>query len=357
MNKVEKATDLFKQGYLCSQSVFAAFCEDYGIDRELGLKLSKFLGFGYLFRGDYCGAVSAALMIYGLKYCSGEIYNDLSDEVFFQLSKEHIRKFKEKHGSCNCNELLGGDVSTGEGIQLIREMGYFDTRCPGFVKDSTEIITQIIKKMEQRESKGYFEKVADQWDNMQESFFSDSARKKAFEIANIKSGDIIADIGAGTGYITEGLINNDVKVIAVDQSPSMLKEMKKKFSTFENIDYRVGDSENLPIKDFEADYAFANMYLHHVDHPEKSIKEMARILKNGGKLFVMDLDEHTHEFLRTEQFDKWLGFKRNDIKKWFESAGLKNIVVDCVGDKCCADSESKKTERAEISIFIGYGEK
>jgi ubiquinone/menaquinone biosynthesis C-methylase UbiE len=211
--------------------------------------------------------------------------------------------------------------------------------------------------MEQRTSKGYFEKIADNWDYMQKSFFSDSARNKAFEIAKIKRHDTVADIGAGTGYITEGLINKYVNVIAVDQSPSMLREMQKKFSKIDNIDYRVGDSENLPIKDSEVNFAFANMYLHHVDNPEKSIKEMTRILKNGGKLIITDLDEHTNEFLRTEQYDKWLGFKREDIKKWFESAGLKNIVLDCVGDKCCAESKCKQTDRAEVSIFIGYGEK
>lgn len=357
MDKVKIATDLYNQGYLCSQSVFAAFCEDYGIDKELGLKLSKFLGFGFLFRGDYCGAISSAMMIYSLKFSSKEIYSDHSDEVFYQISQEHIRKFKEKHGSCLCNELLNGDVSTGEGIQLIREKGYFDSKCPVFVKDSAEILTQIIKKMEQRESKSYFEKIASEWDNMQESFFSDSARNKAFEIACLKSGDSIADIGAGTGYITEGVINRDVSVIAVDQSPSMLKKMQEKFSKFNNIEYRVGDSENLPIGDLEIDYAFANMYLHHVDCPEKAIKEMSRILKKGGKLFITDLDEHTHEFLKTEQFDKCLGFDREDIKKWFESAGLKNVVVDCVGDKCCANSECKETDRADVSIFIAYGEK
>ena len=65
MNKIDKASDLYSQGYLCSQSVFAAFCEDYGIDKDAGLKISKFLGWGYLFRGDYCGAISGALMVYG----------------------------------------------------------------------------------------------------------------------------------------------------------------------------------------------------------------------------------------------------------------------------------------------------
>jgi ubiquinone/menaquinone biosynthesis C-methylase UbiE len=192
---------------------------------------------------------------------------------------------------------------------------------------------------------------------MQESFFSNSARNKAFEIAMLKSGDIIADIGAGTGYITEGLITKDVKVFAIDQSPSMLKEMQRKFPNADNIEYRVGVADNLPINDSVVNVAFANMYLHHVDNPERAIKEMSRILKNEGKLIITDLDKHTHEFLKTEQYDKWLGFDRNDLKKWFELAGLKNIVVDCVGDNCCADSQCKQTDRAEISIFIAYGEK
>jgi ubiquinone/menaquinone biosynthesis C-methylase UbiE len=211
--------------------------------------------------------------------------------------------------------------------------------------------------MKEKESKEYFDKVANEWDSMQKSFFSDLSRKKAFEIANIKKGDLIADIGAGTGYITEGLINKGVSVIAVDQSILMLKEMQNKFSEYDFIRYRVGESEHLPIEDSEVDFAFANMYLHHVDNPEKSIKEMSRIIKKGGKLFIMDMDEHAFEFLRIEQYDKWLGFKRADIKQWFELAGLKNVVVDCVGDRCCADSESNQTDRAEISIFIGYGEK
>lgn len=357
MEKAKYARDLYNQGYLCSQAVFVSFCKDYGIENELGLKLSKFLGFGYLFRGDYCGAISAAIMIYGLKYSSTEIYSDISDDIFYQLSKEHIQKFKDKHGSCKCNKLLDGDVSTGEGIELIREKGFFNSKCPVFVEDSAEILTQIMKKMEQRESKGYFEKVANEWDNMQQNFFSDSSRNKAFEIANIQCGDIIVDVGAGTGYITEGLIQKGVKVIAVDQSPSMLKEMQRKFPDTDNIEYRVGDAENLPINDSDVNAAFANMYLHHVDNPEKAIKEMSRILKKGGKLIITDLDKHTHEFLRTEQYDKWLGFDRNDVNRWFASAGLKNIVVDCVGDNCCADSQCKQTERAEISIFIAHGEK
>ena len=153
MKKVEKAVELYKQNYLCSQSVFGAFCEDYGISLDLGLRLSKFLGFGYLFRGDYCGAVSGALMIYGLKYSSGEIYNELSDEIFYQLSKDHIKRFKEKHGSCNCRDLLAADLSTEEGMSFIRDNDLFNSKCPHFVRDSAQILSQIIEEMDKRELK------------------------------------------------------------------------------------------------------------------------------------------------------------------------------------------------------------
>lgn len=148
MNKPEKAEQLYKEGYLCSQSVFAAFCKDYGLDEQIGLKLSKFLGFGYLFRGDLCGAVSAAVMLYSLKYASSETYSDTGDDVFYHLAKEHMKKFEQKHGSCLCCELLGESVSTAEGIENIREKGYFNSRCPSYVKDSAEILDEAIRKME-----------------------------------------------------------------------------------------------------------------------------------------------------------------------------------------------------------------
>lgn len=144
-------------------------------------------------------------------------------------------------------------------------------------------------------------------------------------------------------------------MIAVDQSMEMLEQMKAKFKSPE-VDYRKGDAENLPIEKDSADYTMANMYLHHVDNPALAIREMARILKPGGKLVITDLDEHTHEFLKTEHHDRWMGFQREKIKEWFLSAGLQHIMVDSAGGNCCAQSNCG-CDNADISIFIAYGEK
>lgn len=205
-------------------------------------------------------------------------------------------------------------------------------------------------------SKEYFNKVANQWETMRQDFFSDAVRNKIYAVAKVEKGKVAADIGAGTGFITEGLIKNGLHVIAVDQSQAMLEEMQEKLSAQGMVEYRPGDADNLPIADNSVDYAMANMYLHHVETPFTAIKEMVRILKPGGKMIITDLDEHNFEFLRNEHQDRWMGFKRDHIKKWFLDAGLKDVVVDCVGGNCCATSKCSN-EDASISIFIAYGQK
>lgn len=205
-------------------------------------------------------------------------------------------------------------------------------------------------------SKKYFEKAASHWDTMRKGFFGEDVREKALDAANLHPGKLAADIGAGTGFITEGLVDRGLNVIAVDQSETMLKVIKDKFPSSDLIECRVGEAENLPIEDNGVDYVFANMYLHHVESPAKAIKEMARILKPGGKLIISDMDKHEFEFLLKEHHDRWMGFDREDIVKWFTEAGLKNVKVDCVSECCCAESDdSSKT--ATVSIFVASGEK
>lgn len=205
-------------------------------------------------------------------------------------------------------------------------------------------------------SKNYFEEIAPQWDAVRSGFFSESVREKAAAAANLRPGSVAADLGAGTGFITEELLKHGVRVIAVDQAENMLEQMKKKFGSKASVEYRLGDAEHLPIESESVNYAFANMYLHHIEHPAVAIQEMVRILKSGGKLIITDLNAHNFEFLAKEQHDLWLGFKQQEIKRWFEEAGLNDVIVESAHATCCAASECN-AERAEISIFLASGVK
>ena len=205
-------------------------------------------------------------------------------------------------------------------------------------------------------SKDYFNQVADQWDSIQASFYSEKVRDRALATAAVRSGGIAADIGCGSGFITEGLIRAGLHVIAVDQSEAMLAQMKSKFADIPDIDYHRGEAELLPIFDGSVDYVFANMYLHHVEKPLIAIKEMARILKPGGALVITDLDNHAFGSLKDEHHDRWLGFDRQHIRQWFTEAGLRRVTIDCVDEQCCAQSNNE-SQSASINIFVASGEK
>ena len=204
------------------------------------------------------------------------------------------------------------------------------------------------------ESRQYFDTVAPQWDNLRKGFFSEAVREKAFAVAGVEPGRLAADIGAGAGFVTEGLLKRGLRIIAVDRSEAMLAEMKNRFGEGGAVEYRIGEAESLPLEDSSVDYVFANMFLHHVDSPPAAIREMARILKPGGKLVITDLDRHDFDFLRTEHCDRWMGFDRPDVGRWFAETGLVDVKIDCVGENCCAASQSGCSE-ATVSIFAALG--
>lgn len=206
------------------------------------------------------------------------------------------------------------------------------------------------------DSKSYFDSIGSGWDELRQGFFPDSLREQALDVAGVSEGTVAADLGAGTGFITEALLKRGASVVAVDQSSVMLDELRRKFPWPERVDCRMGEAEALPIQDQAVDYAFANMYLHHVERPPVAIKEMVRILRPGGTLVITDLDSHSFEFLKQEHHDRWMGFERDRIRDWFEESGLTGVKVDCAGENCCASSADGR-ENADVSIFVASGVK
>lgn len=146
----EKATDLFKQGYNCSQSIFAAFIDETGMDLETALKISSSFGGGMGRLREVCGAVTGMFMVAGIK--NG--YTDPNDKT---AKSEHYKsiqilasKFNEKNGSIICRELLGLDTETDSFLPEDRTEEYYKKRpCALLVGDAAEIIEEFIIKEKQ----------------------------------------------------------------------------------------------------------------------------------------------------------------------------------------------------------------
>ena len=218
------------------------------------------------------------------------------------------------------------------------------------------ILEKLLRKNVSIEIKKYFDEVASQWDSMSKEFYSVAVRERILSMVTADPGIMVADLGAGTGFISEGLVDSPASIIAVDQSAEMLKHMKIKFPESGNIDYRTGNANHLPVRDNIVDYALANMYLHHVDDPPKAIREIYRILKHGGRMILTDLNSHPFEYLKTEHHDQWLGFEHQEIESWLKEAGFRNINVYSIEEYCCATSINPEND-AKISVFMATVEK
>ena len=205
-------------------------------------------------------------------------------------------------------------------------------------------------------SRQFFDQVAGDWDQMRPGFYSDGVREKAFVLADIKDDALAADVGAGTGFLAEGLLQRGLRVVAVDQSEMMLELMRNKFASFEGIEYRKGDASRLPLGDQSVAYVFANMYLHHVESPALAIREMSRVLEVDGVLTITDVLSHPFGFLKDEHHDRWLGFRPEDVEGWFGAAGLREVTVTEIQEECRVRSINTG-EEAVMSIFAARGRK
>jgi SAM-dependent methyltransferase len=140
---------------------------------------------------------------------------------------------------------------------------------------------------------------------------------------------VVADLGAGEGWLSQLLARRAEKVIAVDNSPKMVAfgraESKKK--NIPNLEYRLGDLADPPIPARSVDIVILSQALHHTANPQQAVAAAAKLLRKGGRLIILDLNQHHFDKARDLYGDHWLGFSETDLHEWLTAAGLQQIEV------------------------------
>jgi ArsR family transcriptional regulator len=142
----------------------------------------------------------------------------------------------------------------------------------------------------------------------------------------------IADLGAGEGLVSQLLAHRARQVWCIDNSPRMVEvgtALAKK-NGLANLVYKLGDIENVPLPDKSVDSAILSQALHHAQHPQVAVTEAFRILRPGGQLLVLDLNEHSFEKARELYADIWLGFKESALHSFLKKAGFAKVEVTMV---------------------------
>lgn len=143
-NYSKQAEQNFLNGYNCAQSVFMAYAEDFGFDKNTALKLSSSFGGGMGRLREVCGAVSAMFAILGLEYGYTQNNDDEIKAKHYERIQQAAQKFKEKHCTIICRDLLGVGEEKISYIPSKRTAEYYEKRpCAEFIKTACEILSEM----------------------------------------------------------------------------------------------------------------------------------------------------------------------------------------------------------------------
>jgi SAM-dependent methyltransferase len=113
-------------------------------------------------------------------------------------------------------------------------------------------------------------------------------------LASIREGDVVLDLGSGAGFdafLSATKVGSSGKVIGVDMTPEMIEKANANAAKgdFQNVEFRLGEIENLPVTEGEIDVIISNCVINLSPEKEKVFKEAFRALKTNGRLMVSDL--------------------------------------------------------------------
>ena len=146
--RIEKAVELFKEGFNCSQAVVGAFADKYGFTCEQALKMSASFGGGIGRMRETCGAACGLFMLAGLETGSTDGADRDGKATNYALVQELAEEFKQRNGALRCADLLGLSkkepvVSTPEA----RTNQYYAKRpCVKMVEEAARIWCEYLEK-------------------------------------------------------------------------------------------------------------------------------------------------------------------------------------------------------------------
>lgn len=173
-------------------------------------------------------------------------------------------------------------------------------------------------------SQEFFASAAGGWDRLRGELFGDTFYLWGV-LGLIDPNLVVGDLGCGTGQITETIAPYVRRVIAVDSSTEMLDAARARVAGAANVDIRQGDLENLPIEPQVLDAAMLSLVLHYAPSPARALAEVARTVRPGGTVLVVDMLPHERQEYQQQMGHVWLGFSEKQMSRLLTSAGFEAV--------------------------------
>ncbi len=172
----------------------------------------------------------------------------------------------------------------------------------------------------------FFAGAAQQWEALRAEAYGQRFEQEA--LLGLLPDDLtVADLGCGAGALSAALAPSVARVIGVDQSAAMLRAARRRLEPFDNVELHRAGLEALPLPSGSCDAALLVLVLAYVPAVAPVLAEVARILKPGGRLVVVDLSRHGDESFARRLGQARLGFAPDELTRAFSAAGLAPTAV------------------------------
>jgi ArsR family transcriptional regulator len=176
--------------------------------------------------------------------------------------------------------------------------------------------------------KDFFNALGHGWDRLRVQAFGEFFQYEALT-ALLPARWRVADVGTGTGYLLPILAERFSKVIAVDPSQQMLDAARGRLAEAgaQDVEFRLGSLEELPIQPGEVDLIVASLVLHHAADPSNAIAGLYQALAGGGRILIIEQAAHEYQDFQQRMGDRWSGFEPKRLAGWLEEAGFTGVRV------------------------------
>jgi len=215
----------------------------------------------------------------------------------------------------------------GSGAKLARAIAeLLPQNSPQLRRDADQL--KAVREARAEEAQRYFRANASNWHRIRALHVSEEEVEAAWrKLVGERKIGVLADLGTGTGRVLEVLAPLAEQAIGIDTSREMLAIARANLERAEvrNAQVRLGDVNQLPLPDRSADLVTIHQVLHYLDDPAKALFESSRILRQGGRLLVVDFAPHDLDFLRHEHAHRRLGIAAEHMSAWLKRAGLELV--------------------------------
>jgi ubiquinone/menaquinone biosynthesis C-methylase UbiE len=195
------------------------------------------------------------------------------------------------------------------------------------------------------------------WDRWSETYdgngrmfdYLRKAQMSLLGLADIKENLNILDIGCGTGWAlgqAAKIVGNKGSFYGVDLSSGMIEKARKNFSDHANFHFLIANSESIPLDDNFFDIIICTNSFHHYLHPDKAMKEIYRLLKPCGKIYILD---PTADNLAIKIADKLIRILESAHVKIYSTIEFKEMMTNA-GIAYAGNHKIQGQEKVHIGV-------